>query len=62
VQLIETVARIADASDEDMELSFPELLNSGREISPIEARELHRRWAKQAIDYLAKAPVSARFL
>jgi 7-cyano-7-deazaguanine synthase in queuosine biosynthesis len=62
VQLVETVVAIEGASDEDLELRFPELLNSGREISAAQARDLHRRWAKQAGKYLAQAPVSARLL
>jgi 7-cyano-7-deazaguanine synthase in queuosine biosynthesis len=62
VQLVETASSITTATDEDMELRFPELLNSGREITSAQARDLHRRWAKQARDYLANAPVSARLL
>jgi 7-cyano-7-deazaguanine synthase in queuosine biosynthesis len=62
VQFIEASVSIASATDEELELRFPELLNGGREITPIQARSLHRRWAEQALSYLSAQPVSSQFL
>jgi 7-cyano-7-deazaguanine synthase in queuosine biosynthesis len=62
VQLLDTLKGIATATDEDLELDYPELLNGGRQITPAEAREVHKRWARQANAYLSTQPVPARFL
>jgi queuosine biosynthesis protein QueC len=62
VQLIDTVSGIATATDEDLELDFPELLNGGRQITPLQARDVHRRWAQQALAYLVRQQIPPRFL
>jgi hypothetical protein len=62
MQLIETVSAIETATDEDLELDFPELLNGGRDITAAEAREMHRRWADQSLRYLRTRPVPSAYL
>jgi hypothetical protein len=62
VQLISATAEIANASDQDLELDYPELLNGGSGITSGEARGVHRRWARQALNYLRQKPVPAQFI
>jgi 7-cyano-7-deazaguanine synthase in queuosine biosynthesis len=60
--LCQVVQEIESLSDYAFELEHPEILDGGEMIAPPDARDLYRRWAKQAISVLDAHPASKRFL
>lgn len=62
VHLCQVVQDIESLSDAAFELEHPEILDGGNMIAPAEARDLYRRWARQAISILIRHSVSREFL
>jgi hypothetical protein len=62
VQLIAVLEDIATSSDDEFEFRYPELMAGSSAISATEARDLHRRWADQALAVLRNYPVPSGLL
>lgn len=60
--LCQVVGEINGLGDSAFELEHPEILDGGQMVTPSDARDLYRRWAKQAISVLDAHPMSKRFL
>lgn len=59
VHLAMLASELVTMSDPDLELSYPELLNTGPDLNLKEAVELHRRWGNQAVAVLCRHPYTA---
>jgi 7-cyano-7-deazaguanine synthase in queuosine biosynthesis len=60
--LCQVVQEIETLGDSAIELEHPEILDGGGMITPPAARDLYRRWARQAASVLSAHPASRRFL
>lgn len=60
--LCQVVQEVDGMSDYSFELEHPEILDGGQMLTPVEARDLYRRWAAQALSVLESHPTSKMFL
>lgn len=57
--LVRVIQDLSTQSDLDLQLSYPELLGGGRELSLVDTIDLHRRWAREASAVLGRYSVPA---
>jgi 7-cyano-7-deazaguanine synthase in queuosine biosynthesis len=62
VHLCSLATALVDLSDEELELEYSELLNTGPGASARDVLDMYRRWGQQAVDVLDQHPVSASLL
>lgn len=62
VHLCQVVQEIESLTDAAFELEHPEILDGGKMLAPAAARDLYRRWSRQATSVLSRHSVSREFL
>jgi len=55
--LVRLVAEIETASDLELQLNYPELLNGSSVMSVVDCIAMHRRWSAEAAEVLFANPV-----